>query len=138
MKALVLFWGVFLCVLCSFAQNQDQHPIDSAYHQCNDTAIGSYNYYLCTEAAYDAWDAELNRVYKRCMKELNEEEREILRKAQRIWIQHRDSELEIFSMFAGKQQGKLYRDAPIKLMEITRSRALQLDWYLSILLHSEE
>ncbi len=125
--------SIVLLFLSLNVQGQDLEPIDSLYEACLDTAMGSYNRYLCTEMANDLWDDELNKNYKLCMRELNEEEKTQLRDAQRLWIKYRDSEVSLFSMVVSGVPGTYYRDAPIVLMQLTRERALKLEGYLELL-----
>lgn len=81
------------------------------------------------------YDILLNKYYKLLLKRLEDSDKEILKQAQRNWIQYRDSENKLNSLMSDEEysgggtiQGILYtsRDA-----EITKNRVFELYDYLS-------
>lgn len=137
MRMITLF--IFLCSFVSigFAQETEyKHPIDVAFEDClnnenNYSTTGTVN---CTQDAYDAWDKELNSVYKKLMKELPTNEKAALKKAQVEWIKFRDLEFKNIDSIYDLFSGTMY--IPMRLnekMELVRRRAMQLDGYLLLL-----
>ena len=50
--------------------------------------------YYQAEAAYQAWDKELNKVYKLLMSELPESQKTKLRNEERAWLKRKDKEMD--------------------------------------------
>jgi uncharacterized protein YecT (DUF1311 family) len=79
-------------------------------------------------AATEAWDKELNRVWRELMAELPAAAKEPLRVAQRKWIAFRDAELEALASAYGAMPGTMFlvmqADAASTL---TRDRVRQLE-----------
>jgi uncharacterized protein YecT (DUF1311 family) len=113
-----------------------KHPIDAAY----DRAVAADSSTAgMVDAAVDArkrWDADMNRVYGLLMKKLDPGTGTLLRDAQRAWIRYRDAELAANAGIVDWE----YRQAgggtiwsvvqAGRAMEITRTRALELEAYL--------
>jgi len=83
----------------------EQHPIDYALRNCNSTPGGQTTMGMvsCLKGAEEAWDLELNRIYK----QLGGSNNKFLKSAQKAWISFRDAEFNWFnSYFASKQGSK--------------------------------
>jgi uncharacterized protein YecT (DUF1311 family) len=59
------------------------------YRQCAERPTAQL--VACVKARAAHWDRELNRIYQQLMVRLAPQQRERLRAAQRLWIQHRDA-----------------------------------------------
>jgi uncharacterized protein YecT (DUF1311 family) len=91
----------------------------------------------CLSAAHDAWDAELNRVYRRLMAELEPEARGPLREVQRRWIAFHEAELAALRA-ALPEEGTMWPVVYADLrMQRVRRRALELGDYW-LLVHPED
>ncbi len=82
----------------------------------------------CMGSATEAWDKELNRVWRELMAELPAAPKEQLRVAQRKWIAFRDAELDAIASAYGAMPGTMFlvmhADA---VSTLTRDRVRQLD-----------
>ena len=57
----------------------------------------------------DIWDRELNSAYKKLYVQLNKEEKNNLKQAQRHWIKERDLNLKLIYTQLSKEEGTMYR-----------------------------
>lgn len=131
-----------LFILCAFLQvgfaqeTEYKHPIDVTFENClqdenNFTTAGMIG---CTQDAYDAWDKELNSVYKKLMMKLPNNEKAALKKAQVEWIKFRDLEFENIDSIYDLFSGTMY--IPMRLnekMDLVKRRTLQLGGYLYLM-----
>lgn len=128
----IAFLAAMIPVSAQDTQQQHLHSIDSAYHEClsveaNQSTHGMIN---CASMAYDAWDAELNRVYKQLMSVLSAEEKEKLKAAQKSWIAWRNSELAFSDLMHDNLGGSMWRVvAAERALTIVRQRVLELQAY---------
>jgi uncharacterized protein YecT (DUF1311 family) len=82
----------------------------------------------CMGAATEAWDKELNRVWRELMAELPAAPKEQLRAAQRKWIAFRDAELQALAGAYGAMDGSMYLLMHAdSVSTLTRDRVRQLD-----------
>jgi uncharacterized protein YecT (DUF1311 family) len=85
--------------------------------------------HLAVEAAHDAWDDEINRIYGMIREKLPSGEMDALRTSQLAWIRYRDNEAEKTSR---EQDIDELKDTAIlaKKMDLTKTRTLELiDYY---------
>jgi uncharacterized protein YecT (DUF1311 family) len=106
------------------------HPIEAELNRCMESPEGmsTHGMRACMGAATEAWDKELNRVWRELMAELPAAPKEQLRAAQRKWIAFRDAELEAIASAYGDMGGSMFlvmhADA---VSTLTRDRVRQLD-----------
>jgi len=106
------------------------HPIEAELSRCMESPEGMSTHGMrqCMGAATEAWDKELNRVWRELMAELPAASKEPLRVAQRKWIAFRDAELEALGNAYGAMPGTMFlvmqADAASTL---TRDRVRQLE-----------
>ncbi len=74
---------------------------------------------------YEAWDVELNKVYKLLMERLSKDKKEKLRNSQRAWIKSKEKKANEASKEAdgGTLAGVLYSDT---LASMTKERTIEL------------
>ena len=74
---------------------------------------------------YEAWDAELNKVYKLLMERLSKDKKEKLRNSQRAWIKSKEKKANEASKEAdgGTLAGVLYSGT---LASMTKERTIEL------------
>jgi len=79
--------------LPAVAQEAEEDPGD-ALNEClaKPVAETTQGMVECLDAAYIAWDKELNAVYKQVIETLDPRSAELLKEAQRAWIAYRDAE----------------------------------------------
>jgi uncharacterized protein YecT (DUF1311 family) len=77
----------------------------------------------CTQQQAKAWDTILNAEYKAALGRVNENQRPLLVKAQRLWIQFRDAKCAVQRAHGGTISGYLVEQC---LLETTQERAKQL------------
>jgi len=133
--------GVLFILLFNFTaaqdDNNDKHPIDIKVEEClaihsNQTTIGMIE---CIQTAMEEWDDELNKYYKLLMNNLDINEQEKLRDAQRQWLVFRDKEFEFIGTRYGKMEGTMFNIIEADSRNnIVRQRALELKSYYDILI----
>ncbi len=135
MAGRILLFTLLLFTIAVQAQERI-HPIDAALDSCmnvaaNQTTFGTIQ---CLMEAHDAWDAELNVVYKTLKNKLDDNEQQALVEAQRQWIRFRDAELEFSGRLHANMQGTMYRMMHAnRVTEMTKQRMLDLQSYLDTL-----
>ena len=133
MKTLILAVLFSLFSLPLLAQNDD-HPIDKFLDECMEKDMSTAGMVKCINEAYDKWDAELNRVYKLLIKNVDDKSAASLKSAQVEWIAFRDKEFKLIDDIYSKLEGTMY--IPMRAadrMEIVKKRVLELDAYRDLL-----
>ncbi len=113
----------------------NDNPIDRKLQQCLDTHVSTGAQSACSDDAYQAWDTELNTVYKDLMSKLPKEQKHMLLEEQRQWLKFRDQELKFIDQIYGAKHGSMY--APMEAyakQELVKQRALQMHHRLEIVL----
>ena len=131
---LTLSLGLFTYTACLAQAAGEAHPIDQELDACMSTSDGqsTYGMITCYQQAEEAWDAELNRLYKALMATLEKEDQDRLRAAQRAWIAYRDAEYSFSGEMYYAMEGTMYRImAAGREMEMVRTRALEFQEYYS-------
>ena len=112
-------------------------PLDREFAEC---FFGDATTSVQVECAYragEAWDARLNSNYTRLRTELPDADRDVLRGAQRRWIEFRDAEFEALDAIHRTKQGTMYYPLRVQARyEVVRARAMELDVYRSLGEHS--
>lgn len=97
MKRILITMMMFVVSALSFASytsdltsRMDKLSKSLEKYYSGTTAEMSY----ATNKEYEAWDKELNKVYKLVLSKLSKKQQEVLRKEQREWIKKRDREAE--------------------------------------------
>jgi len=90
-------------IMFSLNGKMEQHPIDIALGNCYSTPEGqtTMGMVTCLQRAEEAWDTELNRIYKMLRGNINKP----LKSAQSAWISYRDAQFSWFSSFLSSKQG---------------------------------
>jgi len=139
MKLLITGTLFILLTIFTFGQESEteKHPIDIKVEEClaipsNQTTIGMID---CIQTAMEEWDAELNKYYKLLMNNLDNNEQDKLRDAQRQWLVFRDKEFEFIGTRYGKMEGTMFNIIEADSRNnIVRQRALELKSYYDILI----
>ncbi len=108
-------------------------PIDKQEEDCLANATSTAAMLDCAEAAYVAWDKELNRVYSQLSKLLSPTSKQLLKDSQLEWLKYRDKELKTIDDIYSHVQGSMY--LPIRVddrTQIVKARVLQLKSYLDL------
>jgi len=81
----------------------DNHPIDFALNNCYSKPSGltTMGMVACLRGAEEAWDAELNRIYK----DLGGANNPPLKSTQLAWISFRDAQFSWFNSWLSSKQG---------------------------------
>jgi uncharacterized protein YecT (DUF1311 family) len=99
------------------------------YSEDNDPPDGNcdgstYQMVECLHKLTEKWDRRLNKAYQEALKDGPKEQREQLRKAQRLWVQFRDANC----MFYALGEGSIARlDAGECMRGMTETRAKELE-----------
>ena len=116
------------------SDKNQKHPIDRMEEECLAKDPSTAWMTACAGKAYAAWDNELNRNYNALMKGLTPKEREVLKLAQKKWLEYRDQEFKWIDTVYGKLQGTMYITLRVnERAENVKKRALKLGDYLDLL-----
>jgi uncharacterized protein YecT (DUF1311 family) len=121
---------ILMLPLASRADEATPHPIDKIHQSCvkkDSTTIGMTN---CTYEAYDMWDKELNKNYNELMNQLRPQGKQVLKAAQREWLEYRDKEFNLIDQIYSQLEGTMY--IPMRVddrLQIVKQRALLLKKY---------
>lgn len=116
------------------AKSVDQPVIDLTTDSCLQTNQSTAGMLECFTRAEQAWDEELNRVYKALQGRLKPNVQAALKQAQRTWMQQRDEEFALINAIHKQLDGTLW--IPVmasKRADVVKQRALALQSYLSLL-----
>lgn len=119
---------------------EEKHPIDQRLADCldvseNQTTVGMVH---CAEKAAEEWDKELNKYYKLLMGVLSTSEKELLKQAQRKWLEYRDQDYKFSAEMYYNLQGTMWRMvAADRKASIIKDRALALKTYYEIFAESK-
>ena len=125
---------VLIATVTIYAQDsEDKHKIDIELENClndefNHTTVAMM---YCIDDALNAWDEELNRVYKELMTFLSTDQKNVLRSAQKEWIKFRDLEYNNINSiydFEGTMWGQVRL---MKMLNIVKDRTMTLSDYLN-------
>lgn len=125
---LVLVSG-FLCSSsqASGAERTVEHPIDKARGQCIEKSTGDNAHALCNSEAIAQWEREIDGLYGKLVKELDEQGRAALRESQKQWKRFRDRERELNSKSYGKLDGTMFELFHSEAnLAVVRDRAFRL------------
>jgi uncharacterized protein YecT (DUF1311 family) len=80
---------------------------------------------LCCFTCVEKWDKRLNEAYREALADAtSKQQREQLRKAQRLWVQFRDANC----MYYALGEGTISRlDSASCMFDMTKSRAVELE-----------
>jgi uncharacterized protein YecT (DUF1311 family) len=82
-----------------YAQKQD--PIDIKEAECLNKAVSTMDMKACVGEAYQAWDRELNTIYKGFMNEGSPALKTAVKESERAWLKSRDSEFNLIDLMLG-------------------------------------
>lgn len=106
------------------------HPIDKLQSRWENNDSSTYGVLDAQKAAYKLWDLELNRVYKRLMKDLKPSQKKALRASQRKWIVYRDAEIESIRAIYGAKEGTMWGIVgSASVIDLTKSQMQRLSSY---------
>jgi uncharacterized protein YecT (DUF1311 family) len=111
--------GVLLFTAIAFAQEEKKDDIPDP--ECDG---GTHEMVKCLSDATAKWDKRLNEAYRETLKEGPREQREQLRKAQRLWLQYRDANCDYYGLSEGSIAHVL---AATCLLDMTKARAKELE-----------
>jgi uncharacterized protein YecT (DUF1311 family) len=112
--------GVLLFAAGALAQEEKKDIPDP---ECDG---GTSDMVRCLAETTEKWDKRLNTAYREALndKEAPKEQREQLRKAQRLWLQFRDANCEYYAL----GEGSISRlNAGSCLLDMTKARAKELE-----------
>lgn len=103
-----------------------EENLSQTYYDCMEKSGGvTQNMLNCIHAETERQDDRLNAVYKKLMANLRKAQQERLKKAQRLWIQYRDANVEFYGDPEG---GTLARvTAASTFLQMTADRADELE-----------
>jgi|SRR5580704_6700133 uncharacterized protein YecT (DUF1311 family) len=128
---------VFVVFLVSSMANAQatKDPIDQSLDACLNSLAGASTVGQtdCADKAYAAWDAELNKVYQKLMKNLDPASRDLLRTSQRQWLAFQTSEKK-FQAGPWRQKGGTLIGVSVNLDNVgaLRSRVMSLRTYAAV------
>ncbi|QKJ88793.1 DUF1311 domain-containing protein [Paramixta manurensis] len=120
---------LMLCLLLplSVSAAEKQRPIDNALDSCMNKTSTTLGMTQCYDAAYHAWDKEMNAAYQAALAKRDATQKQQLRTAQRNWLTYRASWMTAAKGYVLKQQGTM---AGLTLgaqnVELVKQQALML------------
>lgn len=115
-------------------EKEKPHAIDAAYSACIDKDPSTAGLMGCAAEAEKAWDKDLNEAYRELTGALKGKPLDVLRQAQRLWVQQRDKEFDLQDELRGQLEGTMW--GPVLFdQRVThiKNRAQQLRAYKSFL-----
>ncbi len=113
-------------------------PIDKQEADCLNTASSTAAMIACADAAYAAWDKELNNVYSELMKTLPPTSKQLLKDSQLEWIKYRDKEFKMLADIYSHVQGSMYLPVCVdEHAKLVKARVIQLRGYLDLPLDTD-
>jgi len=120
-----VFAAAVLLGAAAVAWADDKGKGDDKAAEAEPSCDGStYQMVECLAKATEPWDKRLNEAYQEALKDAQPEQREQLRKAQRLWVQYRDANCLYYAL-GGGTIARL--DAASCAYEMTRKRAEELE-----------
>ncbi len=114
-------------------------PADVALEECMEADWSTHGMIACQTTALESWDRDLNTAYKALRAQLNPQQQELLKQAQRQWISQRDADFALIENLYGSLDGSLYRSTMVAAkVDVVRQRALSLRGLLEVLLSSQQ
>ena len=114
-------------------QGKETDPIDRALAGClekNSSTSGMNN---CTMQATKAWDADLNRNYKKLSAQLRPDSRALLVASQRAWLKFRDSEFGYLDHAYARAKGTMFSTMRLSdECDFIKARALEIRHHLDL------
>lgn len=107
-------------------------PIDAELSRCLASKDGesTAGMLVCLDAAYAAWDKELNTTYQALFKSLDSKSRGLLKRAQRQWVAYRDAERKFWQAPWTADRGTLINVTLDQAnVDLVKSRVLALRSY---------
>ena len=134
MRVILLTMVVLVACITSLAQ-ATKDPIDKNLDACLNSPSGASTVGQndCVAKAYADWDAELNKVYRKLMKDLDPSSRDLLRTSQRQWLAFRTAEKK-FQAAPWRQKGGTLIGVSVGLdnVEALRARVTALRTYAAV------
>lgn len=110
---------------------RNREPIEDQFEACLRENPSTAGQVRCTMEAAEMWEGEINRRLFDLVRNLREDQRPVLDKAQRAWARYQKAELEFSATFYSKMRGTMWR--PIRAArhhDISRDRGRDLGMYL--------
>lgn len=105
-------------------------PLDREFAECFFGDATTSVQVECATRAGEAWDARLDSNHSSLRAGLPVDDRDVLRDAQRRWIEFRDAEFEALDAIHRTKQGTMYYPLRVQARhEVVQVRAMQLDAY---------
>ncbi len=103
-----------------------EENLSQTYYDCMEKSGGvTLEMLNCIQAETERQDDRLNAVYKKLMAGLSKAQKQRLKKAQRLWIQYRDANVDFYGDPEG---GTLARvNAALTFLRMTADRADELE-----------
>lgn len=139
-RLFVISWAMCLLFVAAASaaragsdDERSKHPIDRAAAACHDQAGTTAESLECYDKDLKLWERELNRVYRALHAKLTPSEQRALEKAQRAWLQYRDSECALQEEYYSHFIGTIWVQVLASIRpELTRTRALDLQAMLHV------
>lgn len=135
MPVLVLLIGVAASPAVAVAQ-EPHDPIDQAFDRClgGPDARTTAGQVRCVDAAYQAWENELDATEKALMQQLDPKSQALLRDSQQQWRAYRDADFAFLSGPWSQKRGTMMQVmSAASSVDRVRGRVMVLRGYLALL-----
>ncbi len=131
-----LIMPALLLVLAGGAAAETKAPYaaDTVYDSCLQKDPSTAGMIACSAEAEEAWDKELNDAFRDLARALKGRSLEVMRQAQRDWVEYRNREFRLIEAIRGELDGTMW--GPVmagQRVALVKARALQLRAYKSFL-----
>ena len=124
-KLLVLLLFCFMAILTACADVSSD--IDGKEEQCINKVKSTDAMLICTNAAQEAWENELDKYYGLLKKTLDEEDKVVLEKAQKAWLEYKENQFDLINSVILEKQGTMYINAASGYRRrLVKQRAIEL------------
>ena len=129
----ISFSVLFIICLNFGASAQSAHPIDMAIDSCVKMRSGTLELIQCELEGYENWNAEMEKLYKLLMEELELDAQKVLQQQQESWIKTRDFTFKFQDKFYGTRGLQWAKMMASSKTDIVRKRAIELQIYLNVI-----
>ncbi len=121
---------VFVFSATPLLAEEEKHKIDIWLEEAIKKDSSTAGMREATNEAREMWDKEMNETYQRLLDRSSEEQKEILKAAQKAWVAFRDANGELITEFVVKDGGTAHQLIATSMgYQMVKDRALQLKAY---------
>jgi uncharacterized protein YecT (DUF1311 family) len=123
------FLVVFFFSAFAFYAQSEENPIDKKMSECISADGSTMGMVSCMNEAYESWDKELNKYYKKLQKVLYPTAQKVLKETQSQWIKLQQKNDALISAVYSTQEGTIVQTQVVEAkLDFLKHRALELKY----------